>query len=550
MKLTRGANVPIAASAVSVGLAGSSEGVDVMALLLAESGKIRSNDDFVFFNAPKHPSGAVTLDGTIEVTLVTVEPEVATIAVVGAVDQGSFRDVHGLTLTIREPRGELVSFEVGQREAVTAMLIGEFYRRDGGWKFRAVGQGWDSGLRGLAEEFGVEVDDEPADPPAPPIGGPEPTPFPAPPPPMPVPASPQPTMAPGWYPSPTDPARLRWFSGTAWTDDFRQTFPADPAICQRCGRQVRVPRFGAPAPCRWCENEVNGFMETWRQQAWQVLSADGPRGQRWDELWVALRFQMINEQTGREALRPLAIAHLERFVAFAFADGEIEAEELTTFHQLLADLRTAVDLSHAAQHLGQLTQRMERGRSLTQVRAGDLPNLHRPDLHLDSGELLHVDVNATQIRFLASGPKHTPGRLVASSKKLRFVGATAGTELPWTKILSIRPEYGTVVIAATTAKGGGTYSVPDAEYVAAVLEGTLRVAKRLVLAPGQRDSRSIPQHVKTAVWQRDGGRCRECSAGEYLELDHIIPWSQGGATSVENLQILCRRCNQEKGARI
>jgi 5-methylcytosine-specific restriction endonuclease McrA len=56
--------------------------------------------------------------------------------------------------------------------------------------------------------------------------------------------------------------------------------------------------------------------------------------------------------------------------------------------------------------------------------------------------------------------------------------------------------------------------------------------------------------VKAEVWHRDGGACVDCSATEYLEFDHVIPWSRGGATSVANLQLLCRRCNQVKGARL
>ncbi|WP_242424784.1 HNH endonuclease [Frankia sp. EI5c] len=102
----------------------------------------------------------------------------------------------------------------------------------------------------------------------------------------------------------------------------------------------------------------------------------------------------------------------------------------------------------------------------------------------------------------------------------------------------------------TSTRGGGTYLLADAEYATAVLSGTLRVAKRLVLAPGQRDTRTIPPDVKAAVWQRDGAACTQCHATEYLEFDHVIPHSLGGATSVNNLQLLCRRCNQEKGARI
>ncbi|MET7427305.1 HNH endonuclease signature motif containing protein, partial [Dactylosporangium sp. NPDC005555] len=53
--------------------------------------------------------------------------------------------------------------------------------------------------------------------------------------------------------------------------------------------------------------------------------------------------------------------------------------------------------------------------------------------------------------------------------------------------------------------------------------------------------------VRAEVWRRDGGACVECQATEYLEFDHVIPWSRGGATSAGNLQLLCRRCNLAKG---
>ncbi|WP_405161383.1 TerD family protein [Nocardia sp. NBC_01499] len=543
VKLARGGNAAVTAPTVTVMLKwGTQQEVDPQALLLAATGKIRTNDDFVFYNAQRHPSGAVSLDESVAgraaltVSLPAVEDAVSRVVISGSVDQGSFRDIPGLTLTVQDGSRTLISFDVDQSDAVTAMVFGEFYRRDGAWKFRAVGQGWVSGLRGLAEEFGVEVDDSPTTPPSPD--------------PVPHHVAPQPQMEPGWYPDSTDSGHVRWWNGTTWTGDTRPLFPSDPAVCERCGRAKRVQRFGSPPPCRWCESDVNGFMETWRSQAWQVLTTSGPHGPGWDQLWIALRFQRIHEASGREALLPLAMAYLERVVTFAFADDEIEAHELDGFERAVTDLQAVVDMSVAHQRVNELRQRMLRGRSLTQVRAGELPRIQRPDLHLEADETLYIDVNAAQVKYLASGPRHNSGRLIGSSKKLRFVGAGAGTELPWSKIISIASEYGNVIISATTARGGGTYSVPDPEYVAAVLEGALRVAKRLVLAPGHRDSRSIPPDVKAAVWQRDGGQCCQCGDTHYLEFDHVIPLSRGGATSVGNLQILCRRCNLEKGARI
>ncbi|MCR6509310.1 HNH endonuclease [Bacteroides sp. KH569_7] len=60
----------------------------------------------------------------------------------------------------------------------------------------------------------------------------------------------------------------------------------------------------------------------------------------------------------------------------------------------------------------------------------------------------------------------------------------------------------------------------------------------------------IPKEVVDAVWNRDGGKCVYCGSTENLHLDHIIPFSKGGDTSVENLQLLCQKCNLQKSNKI
>ncbi len=60
----------------------------------------------------------------------------------------------------------------------------------------------------------------------------------------------------------------------------------------------------------------------------------------------------------------------------------------------------------------------------------------------------------------------------------------------------------------------------------------------------------IPQEIVDAVYRRDKGRCVKCGSTQNLQLDHIIPFSKGGATSVENLQLLCQKCNLEKSNKI
>lgn len=61
---------------------------------------------------------------------------------------------------------------------------------------------------------------------------------------------------------------------------------------------------------------------------------------------------------------------------------------------------------------------------------------------------------------------------------------------------------------------------------------------------------SLSRDVVDAVYKRDCGRCVYCGSTENLQLDHIIPFSRGGATTLENMQLLCQKCNLEKSNKI
>jgi 5-methylcytosine-specific restriction endonuclease McrA len=67
-------------------------------------------------------------------------------------------------------------------------------------------------------------------------------------------------------------------------------------------------------------------------------------------------------------------------------------------------------------------------------------------------------------------------------------------------------------------------------------------------APVHTRREPIPREIRLAVFQRDGGTCVECGSNFEIQFDHVIPLSMGGASTVENLQILCAPCNQRKGA--
>ncbi|MGW0877244.1 TerD family protein [Streptomyces sp. NPDC002740] len=172
--MSKGSNAPVPTTALRVELGWrSGTGVpdaDASALLLV-GGKVRSDADFVFYNQPAHSSGAVRHEGKREaggrvtdsllVDLARVEPTIETIVLAASSDGGSFGRVPDLYIEVRDAaQGTVVArFDSTGATVETAFVLGEFYRRQGAWKFRAVGQGYDSGLEGLATDFGIAVDE-------------------------------------------------------------------------------------------------------------------------------------------------------------------------------------------------------------------------------------------------------------------------------------------------------------------------------------------------------------------------------------------------------
>ncbi|MFG3029810.1 TerD family protein [Streptomyces sp. NPDC048253] len=184
MSMSKGSNAPVPTTALRVELGWrSGTGVpdaDASALLLA-GGKVRSDADFVFYNQPAHSSGAVRHEGkrdaggrvtdSLLVDLARVEPAIETIVLAASTDGGSFGQVPDLYIEVRDAAQGTVAarFDSAGATVETAFVLGEFYRRQGAWKFRAVGQGYDSGLEGLATDFGIAVDEpQQAAAPAPP----------------------------------------------------------------------------------------------------------------------------------------------------------------------------------------------------------------------------------------------------------------------------------------------------------------------------------------------------------------------------------------------
>ncbi len=189
--LNKGGNVSLSKqapglTAVIVGLgwdprttSGADFDLDASALMCNISGKILSDGHFVFFNNLTSPGGSVKHSGDnltgggdgdgdgeqIKVNLSEVPAEcdklVFPVSIYEAESRGqNFGQVRNAFIRIVNQADsiELARYDLSEdASSETAMIFGELYRNNGEWKFRAVGQGYAAGLRGIAVDFGVHV---------------------------------------------------------------------------------------------------------------------------------------------------------------------------------------------------------------------------------------------------------------------------------------------------------------------------------------------------------------------------------------------------------
>ena len=169
--LVPGQNCPVPASLLSVSIRAGAA-ADFSAFRLFAGGKTRRDEDFVFYGQKRNDDGSISLShdacsGVFSVDLTRLAPDVEKVALAVTSDFPTVARLSSLTLEVAQGAECLLrcSVEVARHDEA-ALILGEFYRRNGQWKFRFVAQGFRGGLKPLAEFYGVDVADD-APPPAP-----------------------------------------------------------------------------------------------------------------------------------------------------------------------------------------------------------------------------------------------------------------------------------------------------------------------------------------------------------------------------------------------
>ncbi|WP_329459228.1 TerD family protein [Streptomyces sp. NBC_01497] len=305
MSMLKGANVRVPVPAVRVELGWSSRpgvpDVDASALLLV-AGRVRSDADFVFYNQPSDTAGTVRHEGkhpgasaftdTLSVDLARVEPAVDRIVIAASADGGTFGQVPELSVRITDAATgeEIARYDSADATVETAYVIGELYRRQGEWKFRAVGQGYSTGLSGLARDFGISVDEPggdagalgaPTAPPVSPAGSGAPAPATPPPPSVTPREPPAPPVAPAAQVPPAPPApSAAPLSSTPPAPQVPPAAPFTPASQDPPARPVRLSKvtLTKDAPSVSLAKQGGGSGALRVNLHWQVRKQQQPKG--------------------------------------------------------------------------------------------------------------------------------------------------------------------------------------------------------------------------------------------------------------------------------
>ncbi|RKN03512.1 TerD family protein [Streptomyces radicis] len=189
VSLSKGGNISLTKeapglTAVTVGLGwdvrvttGTDFDLDASAIAVNPTGRVYSDAHFIFFNNKQTPDGTIVHlgdnrtgegvgdDEQIQVNLtglpVDVDKIVFAVSVYDADNRGqNFGQVRNAYIRVLNQAGgaEIARYDLSEDAATeTAMVFGELYRSGADWKFRAVGQGYASGLAGIARDFGVAI---------------------------------------------------------------------------------------------------------------------------------------------------------------------------------------------------------------------------------------------------------------------------------------------------------------------------------------------------------------------------------------------------------
>lgn len=272
--------------------------------------------------------------------------------------------------------------------------------------------------------------------------------------------------------------------------------------------------------------------------------------QEWERLLETAEILGFTREELLHSIRAQSRAFVEHVLADAKADGVIAEREQQVLHWLMDTLAVPEGFRNY------VIREIWRVQTLHDIRKGKLPSEPAPaEIEVRAGELVHFSGRGIwrQARMLKSGLRTDDhhGRITLTDNRLIFSSPTKSHSVGYRRVVSHRGSDSHLEVHIEN-KPVYTYFLQKASpFFHPIYSAAVAMSNQTLTADAESArSRHIPRDVRQRVWQRYGGRCAECSATEYLEFDHIVPFAKGGSNSDNNVQLLCRRCNLKKSDHI
>ncbi len=352
-----------------------------------------------------------------------------------------------------------------------------------------------------------------------------------------------------------------------------------PTQCPGCGRVVRFQRYvsdeeafirGSAVAGKVAGKTANKLGHFAGRLIKKAASAGAEkyrdsrqRKERRRELLSGLESHLRSEHLSLEFANELSAAVQECGLDLSPLPGELKSLALKRLAREADRIRSSIELVDAkgriidayidalslpVESTESIRKNVRVARAIHAVRTGRIkPLSETKGLVVRNSEVVWHQCNAVSVaRSRAGEISRNEGILHVTNMRLVFTSRTSPDEIQLQDINAVEIDGPSIHLTGKSQTRSCEFETRWPDVAAEYIRYVLGLFHRNTDVGFQANSRRIPQDVKTAVWQRDGGQCVECGADDYLEFDHIIPFSKGGANTVENIQLLCRRCNSQK----
>jgi len=231
------------------------------------------------------------------------------------------------------------------------------------------------------------------------------------------------------------------------------------SICNRCGKEIGLFEgllsFNKITNrCRKCENDVLNIFNNFRHHFLEACYSGKISDHTILQFQNGIAQQNLSWDEALLFIQNDSFSLIERYLTSAETDGGISEPDANYIFKLQQLLRLP-QINQSA-----FLERIQRLRFITNLRTGRLPSTV-PSVHLDAGEICHLEIAATYTKVNLRSVKTIPGRFVITNKKLNFLSESGGWKILWNNIMRIERDSQSIYLELSTKTGNGRYFLKD-----------------------------------------------------------------------------------------